>query len=158
MINCRSESAATKPAFRRAFKERRCLIPASGFFEWQAAGNKSTQPWYLTLKSGSPAAFAGLWESWRDPEGKCLESFTILTTTADDFMGEVHDRMPIALDRDVWPVWLDPEVQDVDALQTLLVPSLEEWQRVPVSSFVNSVKHDSPECIRSVRPERTLFD
>jgi putative SOS response-associated peptidase YedK len=158
MINCRSESAATKPAFRRAFKERRCLVPASGFFEWQAAGNKTTQPWYLTLKSGNPAAFAGLWESWHDPEGKRLDSFTILTTTADDFMGEVHDRMPIALDRDVWPVWLDPEVQEPEALQSLLVPSLEEWQRVPVSSFVNSVKHDSPECIKPVAPERKLFD
>ena len=158
MINCRSESAATKPAFRRAFKERRCLVPASGFYEWQAAGNKSTQPWYLSLKSGNPAAFAGLWESWHDADGQRVESFTILTTSADDFMGEVHERMPITLDREVWPVWLDPDVQEVDALQSLLVPSLAEWQRVPVSSFVNSVKHDSPECIKPVRPKRTLFD
>jgi putative SOS response-associated peptidase YedK len=128
MINCRSETAPTKPAFKRAFKERRCIVPASGFFEWQEVpGQKQTQPYYLTLKSGNPAAFAGLWESWRDPEDEAerLETFTILTTTATDVIGEVHDRMPITLDREVWPVWLDPNVNDVAALEKMLVPSMD---------------------------------
>jgi putative SOS response-associated peptidase YedK len=157
MINCRSESAATKPAFRRAFKERRCLVPASGFYEWQVAG-KTRQPWYLTLTSGRPAAFAGLWEAWKGPDSSILETCTILTTTADDFMGEVHDRMPITLDRSAWSVWLDPDVQDPRALEELLVPSREEWQRVPVSPLVNHVKNDSPECIRPVSAAKRLFD
>lgn len=156
MINCRSETAATKPAFRRAFKERRCLVPASGFFEWQEVpGQKQTQPYYLTLKSGDPAAFAGLWETWHDPQhpGERIETFTILTTTATDVIGEVHDRMPITLDRDVWPVWLDPDIHDVNVLQAMLTPSLEEWQRVPVSKIVGNVKNDRPECIQPIQLE-----
>lgn len=96
-----------------------------------------------------------MWESRRDPEdGERLETFTILTTTATDVIGEVHDRMPITLSRDVWPVWLDPEVKDVDSLQSLLVPSLEEWQRVPVGKFVGNVKNDSPECIEPIELTR----
>ena len=158
LINCRSESAATKPTFRRAFRERRCLIPVSGFYEWQSAGNKTTQPWYLTLKSGDPAAFAGLWESWTGPHESPLETFTILTTAADTFMGEVHDRMPIALDREAWPVWLDPEIHDSTAAQSLLVPSREAWERVPVSTRVNHVQVDDPECIQPVKRTKRLFD
>ena len=156
-INCRSESAATKPAFRRAFRERRCLVPATGFYEWQAAG-KSKQPWYLTLKSGHPAAFAGLWETWHDAEQRVIESFTILTMPADAFMGEVHHRMPITLDRSVWPQWLNPGLHDAGAIQSLLVPSREPWQRVPVSRLVNNIRNDSPECVRVVRADRGLFD
>lgn len=161
MINCRSETAATKPAFPHAFKKHRCIVPASGFYEWQeVAGQKQTQPYYLTLKSGNPAAFAGLWETWHDPaskdENERLETFTILTTTATDVIGEVHDRMPITLDRDVWRVWLDPEVQDVEALQKMLVPSMEQWQRWPVSKIVGNVKNDVPECIVPIK--LGLFD
>ncbi len=151
LINCRSETAATKPAFRHAFKKQRCIIPASGFFEWQEVGPKETQPYYLTLKNGKPAAFAGLWESWKDPaDGARLETFTILTTTATDVIGEVHDRMPIILDRGVWPVWLDPAMQEPDALQAMLVPSMEEWQRAPVSKIVGNVRNDRPECIEPI--------
>lgn len=160
MINCRSETAATKPAFRRAFKERRCIVPASGFYEWQEVeGQKQTQPYYLTLKSGNPAAFAGLWESWHDPEndGERVETFTILTTTATDVIGEVHDRMPITLDREVWPVWLDPDIKDVEALQAMLVPSMEQWQRWPVSRIVGNVKNDVPECIEPIKLPGNLF-
>ena len=153
MINCRSESVATKPAFRRAFQERRCIVPASGFYEWQEVeGSKQTQPYYLTLTSGDPAAFAGLWESWHDPKDDSrIETFTILTTTATDVIGEVHDRMPITLDRSVWPVWLDSDVKEPEALQSLLVPSLDEWQRVPVSKIVGNVKNDQPECIQPIQ-------
>jgi putative SOS response-associated peptidase YedK len=161
MINCRSETAPTKPAFRRAFKGRRCIVPASGFFEWQEVeGQKQTQPYYLTLKSGDPAAFAGLWESWHNPEEKseCVETFTILTTTATDVIGEVHDRMPITLDRDVWPIWLDPEIQDVKVLEAMLTPSMEEWQRQPVSRIVGNVKNDRPECIEPIQLQKGLLD
>jgi putative SOS response-associated peptidase YedK len=158
MINCRSESAATRRAFRCAFRERRCLVPATGFYEWQAAG-RSKQPWHLTLKSGEPFAFAGLWESWTGPDQRPLETFTILTTAANAFMAEVHSRMPVLLPRETWPVWLDADVRDAAALEPLLVPSPSEWwERTPVSAFVNNVRNDGPECIRAVRPQRGLFD
>jgi putative SOS response-associated peptidase YedK len=158
MINCRSESAAARRPFRRAFRERRCLVPATGFFEWQAAG-KSKQPWLLALQSGEPFAFAGLWEPWARSDQPELESFTILTTAANDFMAEVHDRMPVVLPREAWPIWLDPEIHDPEALQSLLEPSPSEWwQRTPVSPVVNSVKNDSPECIRPVARQRGLFE
>lgn len=158
MINCRSESAATKPTFRRAFREQRCLIPSTGFYEWQSAG-KGTQPWFLSLRSGEPFAFAGLWETWNHPDGKALESCTILTTAANEFMAEVHERMPVILDREVWPLWLDPQLQDADTVQELLQPSLSEiWQRVPVSPLVNHVKHDRPECMQPIRLAKGLFD
>lgn len=158
LINCRSESAATKPTFRRAFRERRCLIPASGFYEWQAAG-KEKQPWYLSLKSGEPLAFAGLWESWIAPDQAPLETCTILTTTANEFMADVHERMPVILSRDVWPIWLDPDLREPDAVQGLLIPSPSEWwQRVAVSPLVNNVRNDKPDCMKPVRPQRSLFD
>ncbi len=158
MINCRSESAATKPAFRRAFRERRCLIPACGFYEWQAAG-KETQPWFLSLKSGSPFAFAGLWETWADPAGRLLETCTILTTSANEFMAEVHERMPVVVERAAWPLWLDPQLRDPESIQSLLTSSLSEvWQRVPVSRLVNQVRNDHRDCLRPVRLQRGLFD
>lgn len=158
LINARSESAATKPAFRRAFRERRCLIPATGFYEWQAVG-KTKQPWHLSLKSGDPLAFAGLWETWSSPNGPVIESCTILTTAANEFLSDFHQRMPVVLNRETWGVWLDPDVQEPEVLLPLMIPNAADlWQRVPVSSLVNSVKNDSPDCVKPVRAPRGLFD
>lgn len=138
MINARGETVATKPAFRAAFRKRRCLVPADGFFEWQQ-GPAGKQPWYIHAAGGEPLAFAGLWELWDPPEGGApLASCTIITTGANHFMRELHDRMPVILDAAGRECWLDPAAAG-PALQELLAPApealLEAW---PVSRRVNS--------------------
>src|SRR5262245_4138411 len=120
LINAQSETAATKPSFRSAFKRRRCLILADGFFEWERIG-KQKQPWYHRLTDERPFAFAGLWERWEKGE-KPIESCAILTTDANEVAAAVHNRMPVILTREARQVWLDPEVEDVAALQSLLRP------------------------------------
>ena len=152
MINCRSESAATKPAFRRAFKERRCLVPASGFYEWQAAAAKpggAKQPWYISPKDAPMFAFAGLFEAWRphaDAEGKAavarseewLLTCCIVTTAPNAIMAPIHDRMSLILARAHWDAWLNRERHDPAALAPLLqgvaAASMQAW---PVSRAVN---------------------
>jgi putative SOS response-associated peptidase YedK len=149
-INARAETVASKPAFRSAFQHRRCLIPADGFYEWQVvAGSKPKQPWFIALKSREPLAFAGLWESWRNPqEGDEVESCTIIVTDANDLMKRVHDRMPVILGPKDWPTWLTTEACDTQTLQNLLKPyppaEMTAW---PVSLMVNNVRHDARGCI-----------
>jgi putative SOS response-associated peptidase YedK len=158
MINARSDTVATKPAFRTAFRERRCIIPASGFYEWQIVNSNTKQPWHIFRSDGKLLAFAGLWEFWQTPEGHILESCSIITTDANRFTAEFHDRMPVILAKGEWSKWLDPSYNYPVALTKLLVPSPDDWlEKTAVSTFVNSVKNDSPECIRPVKPERTLF-
>jgi putative SOS response-associated peptidase YedK len=148
LINARSETVADKPAFRRAFRSQRCLVPASGFYEWQAVG-RSKQPWYLSLKSAEPLALAGLWETWTAPSGETVRTCTILTTAANSFLSELHERMPVILDRDDWPLWLDPEDQPAELLPSLLVPSPAEiWQKLAVKPLVNQVSYEGPECLQ----------
>jgi putative SOS response-associated peptidase YedK len=148
MINARSESAPVKPSFRTAFKRRRCIVPASGFYEWEEVpGAKKGQPNYIHRSDGLPLSFAGLWEQWGPKDEPPLETFTILTTDANTFMGVIHHRMPVVLDKAGWEQWLDPEA-DPEALVPLL--RLREWagvERYAVSPVVNSVKNNSPECI-----------
>jgi len=157
MINARSETVAEKPAFRSAFRSRRCLVPASGFYEWQATGAKVKQPWHITPADGPSLVFAGLWESWNDPTGNRLESCTILTTTPNSVMSEIHDRMPVILDAEAFPVWLDPTI-DPEALQSLLVPCPDEWlEKVPISTRVNNVRNDDPDCIKPIATQGDLF-
>jgi putative SOS response-associated peptidase YedK len=120
MINARSETVAEKPSFRRAFKERRCLIPADGFYEWQKT-NGGKQPYYLRMKSGRPFAFAGLWESWNG-DGNEIRSCTILTTNPNNIAREVHNRMPVILPPEVYEIWLDPDVREKEHLLSLLAP------------------------------------
>jgi putative SOS response-associated peptidase YedK len=146
MINARSETAPGKPSFRRAFRERRCLIPADGFYEWQRT-NGAKQPYYIHMEDGRPFAFAGLWESWsKGGEGE-VRTCTILTTGANALVGEVHDRMPVILAHDAYDVWLDPD-SERDELTGLLAPYPEdEMEAYPVSRFVNSPSNNDPRCI-----------
>ena len=120
-INARSETAATKPMFRDSFKRRRCLIPADGFYEWERR-NKGKLPHYIFAADKTPLPLAGLWSSWRDPEtDDRVLTCTILTGTPNSLVEPLHDRMPIIVPHDDWDRWLDPEYEDVDALQSLMV-------------------------------------
>jgi putative SOS response-associated peptidase YedK len=149
-INAKAETVAKKPSFRAAFRKRRCLVVATGFYEWQVQG-KTKQPMWIGLKSRQPFAFAGLWEQWKPPEGDTIESCTILTTEPNELMRPIHDRMPVVLPAEAYPQWLDPTVQDVDSLKTLLRPyPSEDLIAYPVSTLVNNPRHDVPECLEPV--------
>jgi putative SOS response-associated peptidase YedK len=144
MINARAETVGEKPAFRSAFKKRRCLVLASGFYEWRREGAKKT-PMFIGLKSGEPFAFAGLWGGWKRPDGEWLHSCTILTTAPNELMAPIHDRMPMILPREAEAGWLGPDLQDPLAL---LGPYPADGMRTfAVSDLVNSPKHDRPECV-----------
>jgi putative SOS response-associated peptidase YedK len=148
MINARSETAATKPSFRAAMQRRRCLVPADGFYEWQAQGGQK-QPFYIGLAGGGPFAFAGLWEHWRGPDEE-FDSYTILTTTANERLQALHERMPVILCPADYDTWLDPAVA-ADAVQTLMRPyAAEEMAAFPVSREVNNPRNDTPACIEAL--------
>jgi putative SOS response-associated peptidase YedK len=152
MINARGESITEKPSFKNAFKSRRCLIPASGFFEWKRAGDKGKQPFYFYLKDKPVFGFAGLWESWVDKEtGEETESCTIITTEANDVLKPVHDRMPVIIKPDDYEFWLDAKVKDAEQLEKLLAPyPAKEMESHTVSRQVNNPDFDSPELINSL--------
>ena len=142
MINARAETVAEKPAFRAAFKRRRCLIPANGFYEWQRNG-KSKVPHLISLRSSDLFAFAGLWESWHAPDGSVVESCTVLTTSANELMATIHDRMPVILPVSEYGVWLDAQVQDASVLSELLVPyAADDMQAERVSDVVNNARNE----------------
>jgi len=149
MINARAETIATKPSFRTAFKKRRCLIPADGFYEWKRIeGAKVKQPYHIRLANDRPFAFAGLWESRRGEEGDRLESCTIITCEPNTLTAGLHDRMPVILPADLYGPWLDPAIEDADALQGMLQPyPAEEMMAYPITTLVNSPRNESPECI-----------
>ena len=147
MINARGETLTSKPSFRSAFRRRRCLIPADGFYEWQQRG-KGKQPYYIKRHDGMVFALAGLWELWQSPDGAPVESCTIITTEPNDAVKPLHDRMPVILAPGDFDLWLDPEVTQPERVQPLLRPSPpEELVAYPVSTHVNSPAHDSPECV-----------
>jgi putative SOS response-associated peptidase YedK len=152
MINARAESLVEKPSFRNSFRARRCLIPSSGFYEWKRLdGKKGKQPFYFFLKDKPVFGFAGLWETWKDEEGKELESCTIITTEANSVLATVHDRMPVIIKPEDYQVWLDPKEMDTERLQKLLVPyPAEEMFSHAVSTQVNSPASDSPDLINSL--------
>jgi putative SOS response-associated peptidase YedK len=146
MINARSETAATKPAFRDPLANRRCLIPADGFYEWQRTG-KAKQPYCFEVNDGALFAFAGLWDRWKDPSGQWIKSCSILTTTPNAVTSSVHDRMPVILDPDCYDLWLDPGMHDKRAVSDMLKPYDARMMRCySVSSRVNSVANDDAEC------------
>ena len=156
--NARCESIATKPSFSDSFRKRRCLIPANGFYEWKRLDNKTKQPWNLFRSDGQPLALAGIWDHWQTPDGDTLESCAVITTSANEFMSQIHDRMPVILRKEDWNDWLNPEETNPETLAKFLVPCPNEWLTGnPVSSLVNQVSHDSPDCIRAVKETRTLF-
>jgi putative SOS response-associated peptidase YedK len=146
LINARGETVADKPAFRAAFKRRRCVIPASGFFEWEAVGKKK-QPHYIHREEGLPLSFAGLWEHWAPEDHEPLDTFTIVTASANAFMAELHERMPVVLEPEGVAAWLDPATP-APKLKALL--DSRPWhgvRRDAVNPIVNSVKNDVPACI-----------
>ncbi|MDE0013734.1 MAG: SOS response-associated peptidase [Candidatus Poribacteria bacterium] len=150
MINARSETLAEKPSFRNAYKRRRCLVLADGYYEWQQIpGSRVKQPVYIRLKSQKPFAVAGLWEVWQSKDmDEPLKSCTIITCPPNALLEEIHHRMPVILPADAYAQWLSPDEQPVDALQPLLIPYPgEEMEAYPVSRFVNRPMNDSPECI-----------
>jgi putative SOS response-associated peptidase YedK len=155
MINARSETAATLPAFRDAFKSRRCLIPADGFYEWQRLG-KIKQPFCFEVEDGKLFAFAGLWERWKNPSGQWMKTCSILTTTANAVTSPVHDRMPVILNPDAYDLWLDPGFTDVAAASELLKPYDARLMRsYPVAARVNHVANDDAECCAPVESAET---
>jgi putative SOS response-associated peptidase YedK len=154
-INARSETAATKPAFRDSLKLRRCLIPADAFYEWKRHG-PSKQPFCFEVKDGELFAFAGLWDGWKDSSGQWVKTCSILTTTPNAVTSTVHDRMPVILHPDSYDLWLDPGMQNVAAISELLRPFDPQCMRCyPVSSHVNHVANDDEECSRPVEPAQT---
>lgn len=147
LINARSETLTKRSAFKDAFKNRRCLVLADGFYEWQRHGKEKT-PFFIHLKSELPFAFAGLYEIWKPPLGESLVSCTIVTTEPNDLVRPLHDRMPVVLPKGAESLWLNPEAEDPSRLLDLLQPyPADEMAAYQVSSLVNSVKNDSPECI-----------
>lgn len=150
MINARAETVHEKPSFRHAVKYRRCLIPSSGFFEWRKDGNIKI-PLYIHLKDSSPMVYAGLWESWKSPEGDNLESCTILTTAANKLIEPLHDRMPVILHPQEYNHWLNRDITDPAEFQTLYHPyPAETMDAYEVSTEVNNPRNDSPSCIAKV--------
>jgi putative SOS response-associated peptidase YedK len=152
LINARAETAHEKPSFRDSFKKRRCLVPASGYFEWiQHPGEKGKRPMYIFLPSSKVFSMAGLWSQWKSPDGQEISSYTILTTDANDFMKKLHHRMPVILDATDETKWLNDAVEDPSKLQELLKPydglPMEAYE---VSKVVNSPRNDTPECIQKV--------
>ena len=163
MINARAETVSVKPAFRGAFARRRCLLPADGYYEWYRPGGDAKaarQPYYIYREDGGPLAFAGLYELWLDPSfpgdhpDAWLWTSTIITTSAPDGLGRIHDRMPMVIGPERWADWLDPGSSDVADLLSLLAPASSGgliWR--PVSTAVNSVRNNGPALIEPAEPE-----
>ena len=150
MINARSETVATLPAFRESLEKRRCIIPATRFYEWQKVG-KTKIPHTILRNDGFPMSFAGLWASWRNPETEeRVLSCSIITTAANATMRTLHDRMPVILEDEALERWLDPKRNDVAELQRLLVPATDDTvYAYPISRLVNDVKNEGPEIIEA---------
>jgi putative SOS response-associated peptidase YedK len=149
LINARSETAGTKPAYREALRRRRCLVPADGFYEWKKVG-KARQPYLFRHRAGLPLGIAGLWERWHDGP-LTLETFTLLTTAANEVLAPIHDRMPVILEPASYGDWLDPRSDDPAVLQPLLAPcGVDVLEAVPVSSRVNDPANDDPACIEPI--------
>jgi len=166
MINARMETVHEKPAYRRPFASRRCLLPADGYFEWYTteqrtkAGKPVKQPFFIHPADGGVLAMAGLYEVWRDPTRddddphRFLWSCTVITTSAEDSVGHIHDRMPLMVEQDRRASWLDPTIDDPDTLKGLLVPAAPgRLEAYPVSTAVNSVRNNGPELLDALAAE-----
>ncbi len=164
MINARMETLAEKPAYRQAFAKRRCLLPADGYFEWYqtsqkgASGKPLKQPFFIRPTDGSSLAMAGLYEIWRDPEkdeddpARFLWTCTVITTSAEDDLGRIHDRMPMLVEPDRWQAWLDPE-SDADPRELLVPAAPGRLEAYPVSTSVNNVRNNGPELLEPLPAE-----
>jgi putative SOS response-associated peptidase YedK len=162
LINARMETVAEKPSFRKAFAKRRCLLPADGYFEWYPTertgrgGKPVKQPFYITPRDGGILAMAGLYEIWRDPSraeddpDRFRWTATVITTTAEDSLGHLHDRMPLMVEPDRWQGWLDPRVSGPDLLDLLQPAAPGHLDAYPVATLVNNVKNNGPELIKPI--------
>lgn len=159
-INARSETITTTPSFSDPFRMRRCLIPADGFYEWKRNG-KAKQPFCFEVGDGEMFAFAGLWDKWIDPQGKPVESCTIITTTPNSHLTDIHDRMPVILPSGAYASWLNPAMRDTRVALAWLVPYAGAMRRYPVSTRINQVQNDDPDCAKAVAldvpPQGSLF-
>jgi putative SOS response-associated peptidase YedK len=164
-----SESAAEKPAFREAMRKGRCLLPADGFYEWKKPAAKplgdkaanaktkapASQPFNIGMADGCIFAFAGLWDRWQSPSGEVIETCTVLTTVANALVQDVHNRMPVILRPEDYDLWLDPGITDPTRVAPLLKPfDARLMKKYPVSTHVNNVKYDDPECALEIVPEQ----
>jgi putative SOS response-associated peptidase YedK len=151
LINARAETVAEKPAFRQALRQRRCIIPADGFYEWQRTGGRK-QPFFFRMRDERPFGFAGLWERWEGEEGQAVNSCTILTTEANDVLRPVHDRMPVILHPEDYSLWLEGDEREQALLREMLRPyPAEEMVGHPVSTLVNSPGNKGPELIEEIQ-------
>lgn len=156
LINARSETVAEKPSFRDSFRERRCLVVADGFYEWQPAGRRK-QPYWIGLSDGRPFGFAGLWDRWTGEDGGAIDSCTILTTEANGALRPLHDRMPVIVDPEHFDLWLDPDTIPWE-LEPVLRPHPDEDIRFhPVTTRVNYVANDDPMCAEPMQTQTELF-
>jgi putative SOS response-associated peptidase YedK len=155
-FNARSEELDSKPAFREAFRRRRCLVPLDSYYEWKKLGGKEKQPYAIARKDGAPLAMAGLWERWRSPTGETIRSATIVTCPPNELCAQLHDRMPVILPAEAWPLWLGEAEADIDRLRALLAPcsadALTIW---PVDNRVGNVRNNDPGLIARVEPRNT---
>ena len=149
-INARAEDVETKPAFRAALKKRRCLVPADAYYEWQKSGSKAKQPYAIGLTSGEPIAFAGLWENWQEASGHLLESFTILTTCANEKLAAIHDRMPVIVERNHYDRWLNADERVAPPFDLLRPYAPEEVLAWPVSERVGNVRNNDASLLNPV--------
>ena len=149
-INARAEEIDTKPAFREAFRQRRCLVPLDNFYEWKKTGT-GKQPYAIALADRHIMALAGLWETWRSPAGERIRSFTIVTTTPNELCAELHNRMPVILKSDAWPAWLGEAPAAMPQLKALLAPyPADEMICWPVSARVGNVRNNDPGLIEPI--------
>jgi putative SOS response-associated peptidase YedK len=161
MINARAETVAERPAFREPIQRHRCLVPANGFYEWERRG-AGKQPYHFGMADDSLFAFAGIWDRWKSPAGDLVESCSILTTTANALLADIHDRMPVILREEDYDLWLDPGYQRGDAIVEMLRPfDAAAMRRYPVSTRVNSVSNEDAQCAAEANPQSataaTLF-
>ena len=161
MINAREDRILETRSYAGPFKSRRCLIPASGFFEWRKGAGKTRQPVLARLKTGEAFAFAGIWELWRDRGAGDVLSCSIITTAANSLLEPIHERMPVILSRDLYQEWMDPGNQDVGGLKEMLLPyDASLMETFPVSAQVNSVRNDGPDLVQplsGLTPDREDF-
>jgi putative SOS response-associated peptidase YedK len=160
-LNARSETVTTTPAFRESIRTKRCLIPADSFYEWRKMG-AIKQPYCFEVGAGNVFALAGLWDEWRSPEGQIIESCTILTTTPNALVADLHDRIPVIVKPAKWDVWLDPDVKDFELIRGILKPyDAEFMRRYPVNRKLNNSKIDDPESaapiVLDIAEQESLF-